>query len=159
MMLSTVIRSIYCSKEGFAHCAIPLVFHLYFSFLRFLSNHCCFKLVFLSIICLKSISSFESHVLSESSGRKCDLAVALRCVDIMNFCWARCMALYCVNMVDCSSHTWLNHIPITQWMWWEYGHWNHTLPFALLSCWFPLWFNRQLNFLLVEICTLCDLSV
>ena len=49
-----------------------------------------------------------------------------------------------------SSHTWLSLPLIIQWRRREFGHWNFTLPFAILSCCVPLWFNRQLNFLMRE---------
>ena len=47
-----------------------------------------------------------------------------------------------------SSHTWLSLLLIIEGRRREFGHWNFTLPFAILSCCVPLWFNRQLNFLM-----------
>ena len=53
-------------------------------------------------------------------------------------------------LTECtSSHTWLSLLPIIERRRREFGHWNCTLPFAILSCCVPLWFNRQLNFLLI----------
>ena len=66
-------------------------------------------------------------------------------IDSVNECY---LTLILLIIMYTSSHTWLSLLLIIERRRREFGHWNFTLPFAILSCCVPLWFNRQLNFLM-----------
>ena len=65
--------------------------------------------------------------------------------DSVNECYLSSILMIIIHT---SSHTWLSLFLVIERRRREFGHWNFTLPFAILSCCVPLWFNRQLNFLM-----------
>ena len=151
MMLTIVIRSIYCCGGIHVPRTFPPIFILNTSstsHYRLKRCNSTFRDAATDINCSESSNIFMlasgDHKIAKVIKDVSDWCIL--CIDVM---YSHHFLLISLIIIHSSSHTWLSLLLIIERRRREFGHWNCTLPFAILSCCVPLWFNRQLNFLMI----------